>query len=67
MKAYKCNSCGKTIENPYQENMKEFYYGAEADIFGVFPIPCKVKKKIHLCEDCFAGLKSIKGRSENGT
>jgi hypothetical protein len=65
MKVYKCNSCGKTIENPYKENMKEFCYSAEYSEYGVFPKPWKRKVKIHLCEDCFAGLNIIKESNEN--
>lgn len=64
MKTYKCDSCGRVIENPFEEKMKEFYYGVEADVFGVFPIPWKEKKKIHLCEKCFEGLAKIKYAGE---
>ena len=64
MKTYKCESCGRVIENPFEEKMKEFYYGVEADVFGVFPIPWKEKKKIHLCEKCFEGLAKIKYAGE---
>lgn len=66
MQLYKCDSCGITIEKPYEQEMKEFCLIAEINEHGVFPQPWKRKVKIHLCKDCFAGLNIIKERSENG-
>ena len=37
MKAYKCDSCGVTIEKPYTEKMKEFCLACEYDEHGIFP------------------------------
>ena len=31
MKVYKCDSCGRTIESPHEERMKEFYIGGNWD------------------------------------
>ena len=58
-KVYKCDSCGKTIENPYTERMKEFYMGAKFDFGMCFPEESKQKAKIHLCHDCYKGLCKI--------
>lgn len=59
MKVYQCDGCGKTITNPYEEKMKEFYVGCHFDYGGVFPENSKRKVKIHLCDDCFKSLYSI--------
>ena len=59
MKVYKCDSCGRTIESPYEERMKEFYIGATCEGFFVIPHNDKRKVKIHLCDDCFRGLHKI--------
>lgn len=62
MKVYKCDSCGKIIENPYTEEMKEFYVGSISENMGIFPINSKRKVKIHLCKNCFNALKDIAKR-----
>ena len=59
MKVYQCDSCEKTITNPYEEKMKEFYVGCHFEYEGVFPENSKRKVKVHLCEDCFNGLHAI--------
>jgi hypothetical protein len=64
MRVYKCDSCGITIEKPYEEEMKEFCFVAEIDEYGILPKPLKRKVKIHLCEDCFEGLYIIKKRKD---
>lgn len=46
MKAYVCDSCGKTILDPYTENMKELYIGSYFTM-GI-PSPRKSKKKYKL-------------------
>lgn len=48
---YTCDACGEQIENPHTVKMKEFYLAW--DDVG------KQKTKIHLCKECFWGLKSI--------
>ncbi len=58
-KVYKCDSCNKMIAEPYEKKMKEFYLGTEYEEYGMFPVPSKRKVKIHLCDDCFKGLKEI--------
>lgn len=59
MKVYLCDSCKKVIENPYIEKMKEFDVGT--DFFGERDVNTKYKRrvKIHLCDKCYYGLKSI--------
>ena len=59
MKVYKCDSCGRIIESPHEERMKEFYIEATCEGFFVFPHNDKRKVKIHLCDDCFGGLQKI--------
>ena len=59
MQTYKCDNCGNTIMNPYEQKMKEFYVGCEFDECGVFPIFSKRKVKVDLCEDCYKGLHHI--------
>ena len=59
MRVYQCDSCKRIIENPYIEKMKEFDLGT--NLFGERDIDIKYKRrvKIHLCEKCYYGLKSI--------
>jgi hypothetical protein len=57
--AYVCDACGVTMTNPYKVNMKEFYVGCDFEYVGVFPIDCTRKVKVHLCEECYKGLKMI--------
>lgn len=59
MKVYKCDSCGITISDPYEVKMKEFYIATEYDFDTAFPLNTKTRTRIHLCEDCFRGLKEI--------
>ena len=67
MKVYKCDSCGRTIDNPYKVKMKEFYISYEYDYGIAFPYNYRKKTKIHLCENCYRGLYSLveKVRSDN--
>ena len=58
-KVYKCDSCNRLIENPYTEKMKEFYFGAKFDFGMCFPEKSKQKVKIHLCHDCYKGLRTV--------
>jgi len=59
MKAYVCDICGTAITEPYLARMKEFCFTvSNSDIYQV-PEPTKTKVKIHLCNDCFEGFKSI--------
>lgn len=60
MKVYKCDSCGKIIENPYEEKMKEFYVGITSDFYPIYHSSTVTHKvKVHLCKDCFYGLHKI--------
>ena len=59
MKAYICDSCGRTISDPYKANMREFYVDSVYEFGVVVPKNCKQKEKIHLCENCYAGLYHI--------
>lgn len=67
MKVYQCDACKRTIKDPYQVKMKEFYVGCRFDLFGVFPEDCKRRVKIHICDSCYRGLHLIaeKQRSDN--
>ena len=59
MKTYVCDSCQKTISDPYEANMKEFCYTPEYNGGVFYPVPCKHGIRIHLCEECFRGLNKI--------
>ena len=73
MNIYKCDSCGKTIEDKYNAKMTEFYVDDTGTIDG--DICCINKQKIdviHLCEKCYKNLKDLgtkirfsKKRSDN--
>lgn len=57
---YQCDSCGKNIEDPYTERMKQYCVRIGFDAAGgSWFKPSKRKIKIHLCEKCFNGLNSI--------
>lgn len=45
MKVYKCDSCGRTIDNPYKVKMKEFYISYEYDYGIAFPYNYRKKQK----------------------
>ena len=59
MKVYKCDSCGRIIDSPYEERMKEFYISGSCDYIFIIPHNDKLRVKIHLCNDCFRGLHKI--------
>ena len=59
LKVYECDACKKTIKDPYEVKMKEFYVGCSFETCGVFPSNDKREVKIHLCDDCFKGLNKI--------
>lgn len=59
MKVYRCDSCKKVVENPHKEHMKEFYVGVMHDCGITTPFNTTRKVKIHLCDNCFSGLKTI--------
>lgn len=58
-KEYVCDCCNEVIFVPHEVTMKEFYLGYTIEDFGVVPTLAKRKVKIHLCENCFLGLKEI--------
>ena len=59
MKAYVCDCCNAVISDPYEAQMKEFYYGAEYNFGTAFPIQIKNRRKIHFCGTCFDNLKNV--------
>lgn len=67
MRIYQCDSCYKIIENPYIVKMKEFYVGIDIEYFSQIGIPIESKRKIkiHLCDDCYKGLRVIAERKEH--
>lgn len=76
MRIYSCDSCYKTISNPYIVKMKEFHIGVDTNCLRglCFPVESKRKVKIHLCDECYKGLnligelvpeKSKKGAKDN--
>ena len=64
MKVYKCDACGRMIENPHEAEMREYTYHTEVDEYGVWPFPIRRKTKIHLCGDCYHGLNVIAERAK---
>ena len=64
-KEYVCNSCEEIAKNPHEVKMKEFYIGCSFETFGVFPSFDKRKLKIHLCDNCFRGLRKIAEKAVN--
>lgn len=66
MRIYQCDSCYKIIENPYIVKMKEFYVGIDIEYFSQIGIPIESKRKIkiHLCDDCYKGLRVIAEKKE---
>ena len=67
-KAYVCDACGRTIANPYDAQMREFYVGVTFDYGGAFPCNVKTRKcKVHLCGECYHNLdKLAKEGADNG-
>lgn len=51
MKVYKCDACGKIIDEPYKMKMKEFYSFPRC--WGIHRV------KIHLCDNCYASLHML--------
>lgn len=56
---YKCDACSVMIDRPYDVQMKEFYIGCSFESYGVVPVNSRRKVKVHLCDECFKGLKMI--------
>lgn len=66
MKKYVCDICETIIDDPYATKMKEFCFTfSNCDIYQV-PEETKIKKKIHLCNNCFEGFKSIAKQKAKG-
>ena len=58
-KVYQCDACGKTINNPYEERMKEFVVACHFEVTGVFPWNTSQKVKVHLCDKCYHALHKL--------
>ena len=65
-KAYVCDACGRTIQNPHEARMKEFYIGATFEFGGVSFLPVTNKTKVHLCNDCYHALREIAKKKKVG-
>lgn len=59
MLAYICDSCGDTISNPFKANVREFYEGVSIESMNINVEHVSRKIEIHLCDECFKGLKDI--------
>jgi hypothetical protein len=59
MKAYICDCCGIAITKPYTVKMIAFFWACSDDIDGISAKKAKEKHKIHLCGNCFDGLRQI--------
>ena len=55
MKAFVCDSCGVTMNDPHSAKMREYYIEKHigGNIWGDRRI------KIHLCNNCYKGLRAI--------
>jgi len=62
MKAYVCDSCGKTITDPYMAKMKQYTacINCDGNLNHV-----KRNVKVHLCADCFKSLGEIARKVES--
>ena len=58
-RVYVCDSCGKVIENPHSQKMKEFCLTGHYHYGMVLERPLEEKKEINLCDDCFHALHLI--------
>lgn len=67
MKAYKCDICEIAITDPYTVKMKEFYWACDFEIDGIYPAKAKRKQKLHLCGNCFEGIKGIFAKHSSDT
>lgn len=59
MKAYICDGCGSVIADPHEAEMKEFSVLAEERCGALMPFTSVKRVKIHLCGECFHGLRLI--------
>lgn len=59
MKAYICDACGAVIADPHEADMKEFSVLAEENGGALLPVMSVKRVKIHLCGECFHGLRLI--------
>lgn len=64
MKAYVCDACGVAMTNPHEAKMREFYVGFEPFCGHMAFCNVKVKKKVHLCDECYHSLHEIAKRTE---
>lgn len=58
-KVYKCDSCGRMIDDPYEERVREFYIGLD---YHSISDPSVREFNMHLCKRCYRGLSEIKIR-----
>lgn len=66
-KAYVCDACGVTMKDPFEANMREFYVGVDFDFACAFPVNVRAKKTVHLCVDCFHGLREVAFKGRQGS
>lgn len=65
-KAYVCDACGRTMQNPHEAKMKKFYMGTTYEFGGAFFCPVSQKTKVHLCDDCYHALREIAEKKKVG-
>jgi ribosomal protein L37AE/L43A len=66
MKAYVCDICGITIDEPHSAKMREFCFTVSNCDICQLPQKNKTKVKIHLCNNCFEGFKGIAKQKMKG-
>lgn len=65
MKKYVCDICDRIVDKPYNVMMKEFRVGYEYYLLqGKVPKDEKVRKKIHMCPECWGDFLDICNKRE---
>ena len=59
MKAYVCDACKKTIKNPHDVKMKEYYFKPVTGRLKTLYLNATRKVKRHICDVCYSGLQKI--------
>ena len=54
-----CDACGKVIQHPHDQKMREFTLNTSYDYGTVLTNPTVERKEIHLCDNCFHALYLI--------
>ena len=64
---YICDCCGGAIEKPHAVHMREFWFGMLRRVYGWARSETIYTQTIHLCDECFTGLKYIASHKAEAT